>query len=274
MRNRVRGPASAAAVVGAAAVLSLHAIPSAGQTQTAATRPPARIAGKPNLTGLWQALTEANWDLQAHEARPGPSQLGALFAEPASVGVVDGNQIPYRPEALAKKKENFEKRWTIDPEARCYLPGVPRATYMPFPFQIIQGTEKIIIAYEFASASRLIHMDKVPDSPAESWMGWSRGRWDGDTLVVDVNGFNDQTWFDRAGNHHSEALHVVERYRPARPDTIDYEATMTDPKVFTRPWKISLPIHRRIEKNAQFLEFKCVPFSEDLIYGHLRKKTN
>lgn len=274
MRNRVRGSASAAAVVGAVAVLSLHAILSAGQTQTAATRPPARIAGKPNLTGLWQALTEANWDLQAHEARPGPSQFGALFAEPASVGVVDGNQIPYRPEALAKKKENFEKRWTIDSEARCYLPGVPRATYMPFPFQIIQGTEKIVIAYEFASASRLIHMDKVPDSPAESWMGWSRGRWDGDTLVVDVNGFNDQTWFDRAGNHHSEALHVVERYRPARPDTIDYEATMTDPKVFTRPWKISLPIHRRIEKNAQFLEFKCVPFSEDLIYGHLRKKTN
>jgi hypothetical protein len=117
-------------------------------------------------------------------------------------------------------------------------------------------------------------MDKVPDSPADSWMGWSRGRWEGDTLVVDSNSFNDQTWFDRAGNYHSDALQVVERYTLGGPDTINYEATMTDPKVFTRPWKISLPLHRRIEKNAQFLEFKCVPFSEELIYGHLRKKTN
>jgi hypothetical protein len=255
-----------------AALVWPGAVASTGQT--AASKPPQRIGGKPNLTGLWQALTEANWDLQAHEARPGPSQFGALFAEPAGVGVVEGNEIPYRPEALAKKKANFEHRWTMDPEAKCYMPGVPRATYMPFPFQIVQGPTKILIAYEFASASRIIHLDKVGESPAESWMGWSRGRWEGDTLVVDVDSFNDQTWFDRAGNFHSEVLHVVERYTLANPDTIDYEATITDPAVFTRPWKIGLPVYRRLDKNAQFLEFKCVPFSEELIYGHLRKKTN
>jgi hypothetical protein len=262
----------------AAAIAAVSAVVWPGVTtvagQTAASKLPARVAGKPNFTGLWQALTEANWDLQPHEARQGPAQFGAMFSEPAGVGVVEGNEIPYRPEALAKKKANFENRWTLDPEARCYMPGVPRATYMPFPFQIIQGPTKIIMAYEFASASRLIHMDKVPDSPADSWMGWSRGRWEGDTLIVDSNSFNDQTWFDRAGNYHSELLQVVERFTLAGPDTINYEATMTDPKVFTRPWKISLPLHRRVEKNAQFLEFKCVPFSEELIYGHLRKKTN
>lgn len=272
MGNRVRAAMTTVAMAVAAAFVWAGAVPLAGQT--AAAKPPQRIGGKPNLTGLWQALTEANWDLQAHEARPGPSQFGALFAEPAGVGVVEGNEIPYRPEALAKKKANFENRWTMDPEARCYMPGVPRATYMPFPFQIVQGPTKILIAYEFASASRIIHLDKVGESPAESWMGWSRGRWEGDALVVDVDSFNDQTWFDRAGNFHSEVLHVVERYTLANQDTINYEATITDPAVFTRPWKISLPVYRRLDKNAQFLEFKCVPFSEELIYGHLRKKTN
>jgi hypothetical protein len=253
-------------------MFSIGTLPSSAQT--AASKMPARIDGKPNLTGFWQTLTEANWDLQAHEARPGPPEFGALFSEPGSVGVVEGNEIPYQPTALAKKKENFEKRWTTDPEAKCYMPGVPRATYMPYPFQIIQSNRKILIAYEFASASRLIHLDEVADSPADTWMGWSRGRWEGDVLAVDVTSFNDQTWFDRAGNFHSDALRVLERYALSSPDTINYEATMTDPKVFTRPWKISLPLYRRLDRNAQFLEFKCVPFSEELIYGHLRKKTD
>jgi hypothetical protein len=236
---------------------------------TAATR----LQGKPNLSGIWQAVNEANWDLQAHEARPGPLQFGALFAEPASMGVVDGNDIPYQPWALEKKKENFAKRWELDPEAKCFMPGVPRATYMPFPFQIVQGTGKVLIAYPFAAASRIIHMDKsVGESPADTWMGWSIGRWEGDTLVVDVNSLIDQTWFDRAGNFHSEALRVTERYTPAGPNLIQYQATMEDPKVFTRPWTISMPLYRRQERNAQFLEFKCVPFSEELLYGHLKRK--
>ena len=273
MRNLVRAVMVVAVVAAIVAVVSLGTTPSAGQTSTASQVPP-RIEGKPNLSGLWQSLSEANWDLQAHEARPGPPQFGALFSEPGSVGVVEGNEIPYLPAAAATKKENFAKRWTSDPEAKCYMPGVPRATYMPYPLQIIQSNRKVLITYAYATTSRLIHLDEVGDSPAESWMGWSRGRWEGDVLVADVTSFNDQTWFDRAGNFHSDALHVVERYSLSRPDVITYEATITDPKVFTRPWKISLPLYRRAERNVQFLEFKCVPFSEEMIYGHLRKKTN
>jgi hypothetical protein len=270
-------------VASGAAVVSILALTAAAQ---APTYKAARLAGtdRPNLHGLWQALTEANWDIQAHAAQPGPPQFGALYAEPAGPGIVEGNEIPYQPWAMARKKENFEKRLTrvntdgvrlepLDPEAKCYLPGVPRANYMPFPFEIIQGDKKILVAYEFASASRLITLDKAGPAPVESYMGWSNGRWDGDTLVVDVTGMNDKTWFDRAGNFHSDALHVVERWTPAGPDVLQYEATIEDPKVFTRPWKMSFPLYRRLDRNAQFLEFKCVPFSEELVYGHLRKQT-
>jgi hypothetical protein len=264
-------------------VLVLAALPAAGQAPAAYRAPRLKGTTHPDLNGLWQALNEANWDIQAHAAQPGPPQFGALYAEPAGPGVVEGNEIPYKPEALAKKKDNLEKRLVrvdtdgvrlepLDPEAKCYLPGVPRATYMPFPFQIVQGDNKVIIAYEYASASRIVHLDKVEPAPADSFMGWSEGRWEGDTLVVDVTGLNDKTWFDRAGNFHSDSLHVVERYTPASPEVLRYEATIEDPKVFTRPWKMSFPLYRRMDKNAQFLEFKCVPFSEELVYGHLRKK--
>ena len=263
------------AIVASAAVviLTLPSTRAAGQTTRDAGLPP-RLDGKPNLTGLWQAMPDIHWDLRAHEARPGPVQFGALFSEPASVGVVEGNAIPYQPAAAKQQQANFAERWTRDPEAKCYMPGVPRATYMPYPFQIIQSTQKVLIAYGYASASRLIPLEQVGDSPAESWMGWSRGRWEGDTLVVSVDSFTDQTWFDRAGNFHSDALQVIERYTLVDRNTIAYEATITDPKVFTRPWKIGLPLYRRLERNAQFLEFKCVPFTEELIYGHLRKKAN
>lgn len=262
----------------------LPTLPAAAQPSPPAYRAP-RLRGtsNPNLNGLWQALNEGNWDILAHAAQAGPPQFGALFAEPAGPGIVEGNEIPYQPWALAKKKENFEKRLVrvnsdgvrlepLDPEAKCYLPGVPRATYMPFPFQIIQGSTKIVLAYEFASATRTIHLDKVEPAPAPSFMGWSTGRWEGDTLVVDVTGFNDKTWFDRAGDFHSEAMHVVERYTPISAEVLEYEATIEDPNVFTRPWKISFPLYQRLDKNAQFLEFKCVPFSEELVYGHLRKQ--
>ena len=279
MRKWLRALGTRSAVV----VLVLAALPAAAQAPPAYRAPRLKGTTHPDLNGLWQALNEANWDIQAHAAQPGPPQFGALYAEPAGPGVVEGNEIPYKPEALAKKKDNFEKRLVrvdtdgvrlepLDPEAKCYLPGVPRATYMPFPFQIVQGDNKVIIAYEYASASRIINLDKVEPAPADSFMGWSVGHWEGDTLVVDVTGLNDKTWFDRAGNFHSDALHVVERYTLASPEVLRYEATIDDPKVFTRPWKMSFPLYRRMDKNAQFMEFKCVPFSEELVYGHLRKK--
>jgi hypothetical protein len=258
------------AAIATTAVLLTVAFALRVETQAPGNRA-ARIQGKPNLSGIWQALNEANWDIQAHEARPGPPQFGALFSEPAGIGVVDGNEIPYKAEALAKKRENFANRWTQDPEAKCYMPGVPRATYQPFPFQIIQGTDTILIAYPFASASRIVHLKDVGESPADSWMGWSRARWVGDALVVTVTNLLEDTWFDRAGNFHSDALRVTERYTPSGDNAIQYEATIEDPNVFTRPWTIRMPLYRRLETNAQFLEFKCVPFAEELLYGHLKK---
>jgi hypothetical protein len=254
------------------AVLVLAVDPAAGQTPAyKARRTP---DGKPDLSGIWQALGSAHWDLEGHAARPSAVvALGAVGAVPAGLGVVEGGAIPYQPWAAAKKQENFKNWLTADPEIKCYLPGVPRATYLPFPFQIVQTPTHILITYEFAGASRIIYMDR-PDfeSPVDTWMGHSRGRWEGETLVVDVTSFTGDTWFDRAGNFHSDALHVVERYTAISPDALHYEATIEDPKVFTRPWKISMPLYRRLEKNAQLLEFKCVEFVEELIYGHLRKR--
>ncbi len=228
--------------------------------------------GKPNLNGIWQAINTANWDLEAHRAKAGPMMpLGATGAIPAGIGVVEGGAIPYKPEAAAKKKENAAHRLELDPEVKCFLPGVPRATYMPFPFQIVQAPNRILMNYEYTGAVRLINMGAPTKAPDNSWMGWSSGRWEGDTLVIDVTNLNDQTWFDRAGNYHSDALHVVERYTLLSRDALMYEATIEDPNTFTRPWKISMPLYRRLEKNAQLLEFKCVEFVEDLMYGHLRK---
>jgi len=271
MRNWLTRLMIGAAIVGAVPVLAV--MPAAGQAP--AYKAPRTADGKPNLNGIWQALNTANWDLQAHAARPSPVlALGAAGAVPAGLGVVEGNEIPYQPWAAAKKKENAANWLTADPEVKCFLPGVPRATYMGFPFQIVQTPKIVLMAYEYANASRTIYIDSKAASPVDTWMGHSLGRWEGDTLVVDVTSFNDQSWFDRAGNFHSDALHVVERYTPISPDALMYEATIEDPKVFTRPWKISMPLYRRLEKNAQLLEFKCVEFVEELMYGHLRKQTS
>jgi hypothetical protein len=233
---------------------------------------PAAPTSKPNLNGIWQAVNTAHWDLEAHSPRAGRPEDGAIGAAPAGLGVVEGGAIPYQPGAAAQRKANFARRLTDDPELKCYLPGVPRATYLPYPFQIIQGGKDIMFVYEYANAQRVIHMRRVAPSPADTWMGQSRGHWEGNALVVDVTSFNDQTWFDRAGNFHSDQLHVVERYTPQGPNVLRYEATIEDPKVFTRAWKISMPLYRRLEPNAQLLEFKCVEFAEELLYGHLRKK--
>lgn len=239
----------------------------------AAYKAPRTAEGKPNINGIWQAMNEANWDLTGHAARPGLAvEMGAWAAEPGSLGVVEGGAIPYLPAALAKKKQNFENRMKLDPEVKCYLPGIPRATYQPFPFQIIVGPQYILMAYEFAGAMRTIYMKDPGPAPTDSWMGQSVGHWEGDTLVVDTKGFNDQTWFDRSGDFHSDQLHVLERFTPMSPDALNYEATIEDPQTFSRPWKISMPLYRRLEKNEQLLEFKCVEFVEELMYGHLRKK--
>ncbi len=241
----------------------------------------------PDLNGMWQALNTANWDLEAHPARPGLATvagpagdvpaapvlaLGAIGGVPGGMSVVEGGKIPYQPWAAAQKQENFQNALTRDPEVKCFMPGVPRATYMPYPFQIIQSTNKIVMVYEFASATRTIYMDEVGPAPVESWMGHSVGRWDGDTLVVEVTDQVDGTWFDRAGNFHSSALHVTERYTPISPDHLQYEATINDPNVFTRAWTISVPLYRRKEPNAHLTEYRCVEFVEELLYGHLRKE--
>jgi hypothetical protein len=239
-----------------------------------AYRAPRTPDGAPDLSGIWQANNTANWDLEAHAAKPGPVfALGAAFSVPAGLGVVAGDgTIPYLPEALEKKKANAQDWMKLDPEVKCYMPGIPRATYMPYPFQIVQSANDILMTYEYASASRVVRMNSQEKSPAPAWMGWSIGRWDGETLVIDVTDHMEETWFDRAGNHHSDALKVTERYTALDPNTLQYEATIEDPKVFSKPWTISMPLYRRREPDVQLLEYKCVEFAEELMYGHLRKK--
>ncbi len=285
MQTAVKTLIVAAAAAVMAAVL-FESAPVSGQT-AGGYRPPRLADGKPDLNGIWQALNEANYDIEAHMARPalalrpgpyGPVPaaavlaMGAVGSVPPGMGIVEGGEIPYLPAALAKKKENQENWLTRDPEIKCYLPGVPRATYMPFPFQIFESTKAIFFAYEYAGAVRNIYLKDPGPAPVDSWMGQSVGKWEGDTLVIDVTGFNEETWFDRAGNHHSDKLHVVERYTRTSPDVMAYEATIEDPKTFSRPWKISLPLYRRQEKNAQLMDFKCVEFVEELMYGAFRKK--
>src|SRR4030095_974019 len=245
----------------------------AAQQRGAPPRPARTTDGKPNLNGIWQALNTANWDLEDHSPAPGLLfQMGAIGAVPGGQGVVEGGAIPYKESALARKKANFANRLALDPEVKCYMPGIPRATYMPFPFQIVQAQSHILMTYEFASANRVINMGKPVEAAVDTWMGTANGRWDGDSLVVDNTGFTDGTWFDRAGNFHSDQLKVIERFTLIDPDHIQYEATIEDPQVFTRPWKISMPLYRRIERNAQLTDFKCVEYAEELLYGDLRKK--
>jgi hypothetical protein len=219
-----------------------------------ATQTIPRLAnGKPDLSGIWQALTPAEWNLEPHQASRNT---------PAGLGVVRGNVIPYQPWALEKRKENYQNRATADPARRCFMPGIPRANYLPHPFQIFQAEDQLTFIYEFGETVRTIHANgsKHPEGHIDWWMGDSRGVWEDDTLVVDVVHFNDQTWFDRAGNFHSDALHVIERYQLSGPDHIEYSATIEDPKVFTRPWQIDLVLYRRKEKNVQLLEYKCYAF--------------
>ena len=251
------------------------AAPAAQAARPAVARP-ARIAGHPNMNGIWQAMGSAYWNLEDHSASATQFwQLGAIGAIPAGQSVIvdpANGVIPYTPAALKVRDQNRAGWPKSDPEAKCYMAGIPRSNYMPYPFQIVQGQKDILFVYEYASSNRIVHMSNHTEAPVDSWMGWSNGKWDGDTLAITVNGFNDSTWFDRSGNHHTEALTVEERYTLQGDNVLIYEATMTDPKTFTRPWKIRMPLYRRLEPNVQLLEFKCVEFSEELLYGDLKKK--
>ncbi|NIW24721.1 MAG: hypothetical protein GWN29_09240 [Gammaproteobacteria bacterium] len=275
-------------------VLSLGA--TSARAQLGDYTAPRGADGHPDLNGIWQALNTAHYDLEAHAARPalaltpGPPRaeqpglgratpadmpapairaLGAAGGVPGGESVVVDGEIPYQPWAAVQRDENATRWLERDPEINCYMPGVPRATYMPYPFQILQGTNEILIAYEFADTTRTIFMNDVGDSPEPTWMGWSRGRWEDDTLVVEVTDLNDRTWFDRAGNFHSDALRVVERYTPMSPYHLMYEATIEDANVFTRPWTIRMPLYRRLETNKRLFEYKCVEYVEQLMYGDL-----
>lgn len=279
MRNRFLILSGAAVL----AVVSLSVMQTSGQANRPATTPD----GKPNFNGIWQVMSTANWDLLAHGMRPAVAQpgvyadvpvlaapvlaLGSVGLAPPGPGVVEGNEIPYKPEAAAKKKYNGEHWLDEDPEVRCYLPGIPRAMYMPHPFQITQGATKIQMTFEYANASRTIHLDQVAGPPTDQWMGHSVGRWEGTTLVVNVTDNNPRTWLSRAGDFHSDAMKLVERFTAISPDAIRYEVTVEDPNVFTRPWKMSMVLYRQLENNAQLMDFRCVEVVEETFLGHLRK---
>jgi len=252
------------------AVLCLHHLSLAQSSDYRAPRTP---DGIPDLNGFWQAMGTAHWDLQTHESRAGPLwQLGALGAIPGGVGVVEGDEIPYRPEALAKKAENQANWIELDPVVKCYMPGIPRANYMPYPFQLFQTPDHLLFAYQFASATRNVFMNR-PDyeAPILTVMGHNLGRWEGETLVINVSDQYDLTWLDSSGNHHSENMRITERFTATGLNTLHYEATIDDPEVFTRPWTISMPLYRRQEANMRLVEFKCQEYSEEILYGRLRQ---
>jgi hypothetical protein len=256
----------------AVAVVTALALPATSEAQT-----PKRINGHPNLNGIWQAMNSAYWNLEAHAASPLDQfwRLGAIGAIPAGQSVVKEGKIPYKPEALAQRDDNRANWPKADPEAACYLPGIPRATYLPYPFQIVQGDGDILFSYAFAAANRAVHLTNprtIDEVPVDLWMGWSNGKWEGDTLVVEVLANDDRTWLDRAGNYHSNQMKVTERYTLLDENRLQYEATIDDPEVYSKPWTISMHLYRHTEPNAELLEFKCVEFSENLLYGEFLKE--
>ena len=271
MRNRLRNTMIAGVTAAALAVgISVAVEPVEGQEGYSAPR---TADGKPDLNGIWQAIGSAHWDIEPHAARFGPVvEMASHGAIPGGLGIVEGGEIPYTAAARAQQQDNLQHWLERDPAVKCYMPGVPRATYMPYPFQLVQTPEYVLLAYEFASASRIVYMDR-PDfeAPVDSWMGHNIGRWDGESLVIDVSAQMPDTWLDRSGNHHGIGIHVEERYTAISENHLMYEATITDPETYTRPWTIRLPLYRRIDENMQLLEYKCVEFAEELMYGHLRK---
>ncbi len=255
-------------------LLSILAWPGAASQAAEGDDIPRLANGDPDFNGLWQALGNFHWNIEPQAADfPPMPELGAFGAARASTGIVVGGEIPYTAEARAKQQANRADWLALDPVVKCYMPGIPRANYMPFPFQIVQSPEHMIFAYEFASASRIVYMDR-PDfqAPVYSWMGHSLGRLEGDSLVIEVTDQMPDTWFDHAGNHHTESLRVTERYTHVSENVLMYEATLEDGNTYTRPWTVRFPLYRRLDDNAQLLEFKCVEFTEELLYGEFVKQ--
>ena len=248
----VIGGAIAVLVLLGAAWFAVSPAPAQAPGAAAGAPLPRTADGTPDLSGIWQVLNTAAWNIQDHQAEKGV---------PAGQGVVEGNEIPYLPSALATRNENFQNRLTADPETKCFQPGVPRIMYMPYPFQIVQTPTYIAFLFEYIHTIRHIRLNgEHPEGPIEWALGDSRARWDGDTLVIDVVHFNGETWFDRAGNFHGEDMHLVERMTLLDRDHINYEVTVEDPKVFSRPWKMTMPLYRRIDKNLQILDYVCQSF--------------
>jgi hypothetical protein len=264
MANRL---AAVAAVIGLASVACAPASDEAEPAEMGGDR----ISGHPNMSGVWQAMNTANWNLEAHSAEAIDEfwQLGSLAAIPAGRSVVVEGQIPYRADATAQRDANQAGWPKADPETVCYLPGIPRANYMPFPFQILQTESDILFVYAYASANRLVEMDEPIVAPVDTWMGQSNGQWDGDTLVIETSAMNGKPWLDRAGNYMSRNAVVTERLTLMSNDHIDYQATISDSTVFASDWTIRMPLYRNVEENAQILEHKCVPFVENLLYSDL-----
>lgn len=275
-----------------AATAAAFMMAGSGAAQAQATQP-AAIDGHPNLNGIWQTMSRANDNLEPHSAAPAPLKIvdrefGVLGAIPSGLGVVEGGKIPYKQEALARLNENRQHLVKYDPEAACYLPGIPRATYLPYPFQIIQGGggDDMLMVYEYANANRVIEMRDVDIPPIDTWMGTSYGQWEGDTLVVTTLAqspgeykaprgvmLEGVTWLDRTGNYLTNTSTVVERFKKIDNDHMQYTATIEDPNLYTKPWTISLTLYRHTEPNAQLLEFRCVPFSEMMLYGDLLEES-
>ena len=247
--------------------------PAGAQPVTQQVRP-ATIGGHPNFNGIWQALNNANWNLEAHSAEALDDfwGLGAIASIPAGKSVLrGGGTIPYLPAALEQRNKNRSLWPAADPEAKCFILGVPRVTYHNMPFQIFQGAgdADLLMVYPFAATNRIIFMKDHSEPPVDTWMGKSSGTWEGNVLVVTTVGQNEKSWLDRAGNFHSADLKVTERFSLIDADHIRYEATLEDPKTFARPWTIEMPLYRLIDQNAQLLEHKCVPFTDKLIYSDL-----
>ncbi|MFT7472621.1 MAG: hypothetical protein ACI8XU_002523 [Kiritimatiellia bacterium] len=255
-------------------LLTLVGIFSITQAAAQSGEVPRTPSGKPDLSGIWQAMTSAHYDVEPHAASEGPHPglMGALSATPAGLGIVAGGRIPYNEQSLRVRDANKASALENDPLTKCYMPGVPRANYMPFPFQIVQSEGVILMAYEVAESNRIVYVDQPElESQVDAWMGHSNAHWEGDTLVVRVSGQMPDTWFDRSGNHHSYEMVVEERWTLIGADHVQYEATITDPNTFTAPWTISFPLYRHVADNMQLLEFKCAEFSEEFLYGEWRK---
>lgn len=225
---------------------------SAGAQQT--FTPPRLYDGRtPDFRGIWETRSSAWLNIEGHTAATGIPAAKSIIVDPP-----DG-KIPYQAWALAKRDENSRHGLTADPRGRCAQAGVPRATYLPTPLQIVQSPGNFAIIYQDVHTYRIIYLDNRPFyDRIDWWMGDSRGRWDGDSLVVEVRDLNDETWFDQAGNHHSEDMRVMERYTLTGPDTLRYDATMTDPKAFTKPWTISLTLQRHKEPGFRIIEDECL----------------